>query len=85
MNAESDRKMARLAMTSLILGVLSIGLVGFGLIVILRVRLPGGLTDDASRLSLGFLAVFLMLGGSILGVPGWLTGSVARLVRCCEV
>jgi heme/copper-type cytochrome/quinol oxidase subunit 2 len=84
MNTQPDRKTARLATTSLILGILSLGLVVVGLILILRVRLPGGPTDDASRLSLGFLAVFLMLGSLAVGIPGFLTGSIARRRNTAE-
>ncbi|MEW6287400.1 MAG: hypothetical protein AB1509_14350 [Chloroflexota bacterium] len=78
MNAQQDRKTAFLATVSLILGILSFGLVLVAMGILIRVRLPGGPTDDAPLLALGFLAVFLMLGGLVLGIPGWLIAAVAR-------
>jgi len=78
MNQTSDQKTARLATISLVLGILSLGLVVIAILILIWIRLPFGPADDASIFSLGFLAVFLMLGGAILGIPGWLLGRVAR-------
>ena len=78
MDAQSDVKTKRLATISLILGILSFGLILIAIILILRVRLPGGPTDDASRMALGFLGVFLMLGSLILGIPACITALIAR-------
>jgi len=78
MNIQPDRKTARLATTSLILGIVSLGLIVVSFILIARLRLPGGPTDDASRISLAFLVVFLFLGSLAAGIPGFLTGSIAR-------
>jgi len=73
-----SRGTARLGTISFVLGILSLGLVTIAIIILIWIRLPFGPADDASIFSLGFLAVFLMFGGGIIGVPGWLTGSIAR-------
>jgi len=78
MDTQSNVNTKRLATLSLILGILSFGLVSVALIIIIRLRLPGAPSDDASTFSLGFLAVFLLLGGLILGIPGLITGLNAR-------
>jgi len=78
MDSKSAGKTARLARTSLILGILSLSLIVVSFILIARLRLPGGPADDASRISLAFLVVFLLLGSLATGIPGFLTGSIAR-------
>lgn len=78
MKTQSNRNTAFLATISLILGILSFGLVLVAIGILISVRLPGGPNDDGSLFALGFLAVFLMLGGVVLGIPGWLIAAVAR-------
>ena len=78
MDIEPSVKTKRLALVSLILGILSFVLVIVALIIVIRLRLSGVPSDDASIFSLGFMVVFLLLGGLILGIPGFITGLNAR-------
>ena len=75
MNTESGKKNKWLAITSLILGILSFGLVVAAFIPIIWGRHTGG--PDAKLLALGFLALVLMLGGLLLGLLGLVISLIA--------
>ena len=78
MKTESDTKNKWLATLSLILGTLSFGFAFVSCLPILWGRHTGG--QDAILLALGMLALLIMLGGLILGIPGFIVGVIA-LVR----
>lgn len=79
MENKSNRKAGKWAKASLILGIMSLGTALYALFIIIKLRLPGRPTDDASLYALGFLAVFLLLVGLIVGIAGLITVLIARI------
>ncbi len=77
MNARPGAGTELLSMTSLILGILSFGLALASFLPILWARQGGSF---GMVVGLGMLALSIMLGGLILGIPGFILGIIA-LVR----
>ena len=77
MSTESQSKTERLAKTSRVLGILSFLLNLFPLGLFIWTRISGPLSDDFSMLGWAFLAVFLMAGGLLVGIPGCITALLA--------
>ena len=77
MNTQSNAKTKRLAITSLILGILSSGLFLFACLILLWVKLsPSGGWGEFGEIAMGIvgLALLLILGSSALGIPGLIIG-----------
>ena len=79
MDAESNRKIARLATISLILGILSFGLFLFACLILIWIKLSP--FDEFRALALLGQAAILFLGSLILGIPGFVIAfiSLARI------
>jgi len=77
MKTESGEKNKWLAITSLVLGILSFGLALASFLPIFWARQGGSF---GMVIGLGMLALSIMLGGLILGIPGFIMGVIA-LVR----
>ena len=78
MSTEVQRKTKRLATISLALGILSCLLILFPLGLRLWTIIIGPL-GDWSMLGMAFLAVFMMLGSLLLGVPGLIIAWMALM------
>ena len=77
MNAQSNAKTKRLATTSLILGILSFGLFLFTCLILSWIKLSP--FNETKAILLVSLALILVLGSLILGIPGLVTGFVALI------
>lgn len=77
MKTESARKTERLAKTSRVLGILSFLLILFPLGLFIWTRVFGPWSDEFSMLGWAFLAVFLMIGSLLVGIPGCITALLA--------
>jgi hypothetical protein len=77
MNSESQRGTERLAKISQILGTISFVLILFPVGLFLWSRILGQSGDDFSLLGWAVLAVFMMLGSVLSGVPGFILALVA--------
>jgi D-alanyl-lipoteichoic acid acyltransferase DltB (MBOAT superfamily) len=77
MDTRSDRNTTWLAITSLTLGILSFGLVLASFLPILWGRQGG---QFAMVFAMGVLAMSALLGGLIVGIPGFIMGVIV-LVR----
>lgn len=77
MDTQSDRKTARLAMTSLILGILSFGLFLFACLILIWIKLSP--FDEFRALALLGRAAILFLGSLILGLPGFVIALIALI------
>ena len=77
MNTQSNRKTERLAKISRVLGILSFLLILFPLGLFIWTRIYGPLGDDFSMLGWAYLAVFMMLGSLLIGIPGCITALLA--------
>ncbi len=75
MEIQSARKIGRLATVSCVLGALSLGLIAAAFIAPLK-YLSDGYGLEGS-LAAGFLMVFFILGGFVVGFSGFVTGSIA--------
>lgn len=76
MNMEAQRKTKRLATISRVLGILSFLLILFPLGLRLWTIINGPL-GDWSQLGLAFLAVYMMLGSLLTGIPGLIIALLA--------
>ena len=76
MNTRSDRNTTWLAIISLILGILSFGLALVSFLPILWGRQGG---QFAMVFAMGVLAMSALLGGLILGIPGFIMGVIALI------
>ena len=70
MNAQSNAKTKRLVITSLILGILSSGLVLFACLILLWVKHSYFGGDGYQALPIVVFAFLLILGSLVLGIPG---------------
>lgn len=77
MNSESQRRIERLAKISRVLGGMSFLLILFPLGLFLWARVISPPSDDFSLLGWAVLAVFMMLGSLLLGIPGCVLALVA--------
>jgi hypothetical protein len=83
-NTESQSKTERLAKISRVLGILSFLLTLFPLGLFTWERIYGPWNDEFSMLGWAFLAVFMMLGGLLLGIPGCITALIALKKNMAE-
>ena len=79
MNAQSNAKTKRLVITSLILGLLSSGLVLFGCLILLWVKHSHFSGDGYQAWPIVILAFLLILASSALGIPGLIIGFIFLL------
>ena len=77
MSNESQRRTERLAKISRVLGILSSLLIVFPVGLFLWTRIIGPSGDDFSLLGWAVLAVFMMLGSLLTGIPGCILALVA--------